>query len=209
VPRSPLTKKVEEERDRVLSDEEISKISAALSSNPDWADALFFFRIGLITAGRMAEIRRMKWDESSERFGSIKLYSSKTKKWRTIKVPAAVELIAERRKEGMGSGTHVLLRPDNWLRDVLCQASENVGIPYGQNVPGGWCPHDLRHTCLTNLAMAGVPINGIKEFAGHSSIVETQRYLKLMPESVDNAARTTSRLATFAGVKPKLKKRAS
>lgn len=201
VPRSPLTKKVEEERDRVLSDEEISMISAALLANPDWDDALFFFQIGLITAGRMAEIRRMRWDESSERFGTVKLYSSKTKKWRTIKVPAAATLIALRKRQGSGSETHVLRRSDKWIRDVLSEVSESAGIPYGQNVPGGWCPHDLRHTCLTNLALAGVPINGIKEFAGHSSIVETQRYLKFMPESIEAAARQSSRLAQLTGVR--------
>jgi len=60
VPRSPLTKKSEEERDRVLSDEEISKISGALAISNELADALFFFQIALITACRMAEIRRMK-----------------------------------------------------------------------------------------------------------------------------------------------------
>lgn len=65
---------------------------------------------------------------------------------------------------------------------------------------GGWRPHDPRHTCLTNLAIAGVPLNGIKEFAGHSSIVETQRYLKFMPESVELAAKVSSRLARIAGV---------
>jgi len=43
VPRSPLTKKVEEERDRVLSDEEIAQISEALSTKGEWAEALFFF----------------------------------------------------------------------------------------------------------------------------------------------------------------------
>jgi len=207
VPKSPLTKKVEHERDRVLSDEEISKLSAALSANAQWADALFFFQLALITAARMAEVRRMRWDESSERFGTVKLYSSKTKKWRTIKVPAAATLIATRRKQGFGSETHVLWRSDKWIRDVLGEASESIGIPYGQKVQGGWCPHDLRHTCLTNLALAGVPINGIKEFAGHSSIVETQRYLKFMPESVELAANATSRLANFAGVKPELRRR--
>ncbi|PYS66784.1 MAG: hypothetical protein DMF69_25065 [Acidobacteria bacterium] len=36
VPRSPLTKRVEEERDRVLSDEEIAKISSALCSKEEW-----------------------------------------------------------------------------------------------------------------------------------------------------------------------------
>jgi hypothetical protein len=45
----------------------------------------------------MAEILGMKWEESSERFGTVKLYSSKTQKWRTIKAPAAATLIAQRR----------------------------------------------------------------------------------------------------------------
>jgi integrase len=194
VPRSPLTKKSEEERDRVLADEEISKISVALSSKGELADALFFFRIALITGGRMAEILRMKWEESSERFGTVKLYSSKTQKWRTIKAPAAATLIAQRRMQ-QRNAPMVIDRPDHWIRGVLQTASESVGVVYGQQVPGGWCPHDLRHTCLTNLALAGVPLNGIKEYAGHSSIVETQRYLKFMPESIELAAMVTSRLA--------------
>jgi integrase len=198
VPRSPLTKKSEEERDRVLSDEEISKISGALAINNELADALFFFQIALITAGRMAEIRRMKWEESSERFGTVKLYSSKTKKWRTIKAPAAAALIAKRRTKEKTAPT-VIERPDHWIRGELQKASESVGVLYGQQVPGGWCPHDLRHTCLTNLALAGVPLNGIKEYAGHASIVETQRYLKFMPESIELAAMATSRLAQLAG----------
>lgn len=200
VPRSPLTKKVEEERDRVLSDEEIAKISTALSTKPEWNEALFFFQIALITAARMAELRRMRWEESDVRFGTVKIYSSKTKKWRTIKAPSATMLIAQRRVEGDGGRRHVLTQPDHWFRDILKEASESVGIRYGQTVPGGWCPHDLRHTCLTNLALAGVPINAIKEYAGHASITETQRYLKFMPQSVELAANVSARLATLANV---------
>src|SRR5258708_18677517 len=200
VPRSPLTKKVEEERDRVLSDEEIVKISEALSAKRQWQEALFFFQLALITAGRMAELRRMRWEESDVRFGSVKIYSSKTKKWRTIKAPSATTLIAQRRAQGKDGGSRVLTQPDHWFRDILKEASESVGIRYGQTVPGGWCPHDLRHTCLTNLALAGVPINGIKEYAGHASIIETQRYLKFMPQSVELAARVSTRLADLASI---------
>jgi len=200
VPRSPLTKKVEEERDRVLSDEEIAQISEALSTKAEWAEALFFFQLDLITGGRMAELLRMRWEESDVRFGTVKLYSSKTKKWRTIKAPSAATLIANRKAAGQGGPTRVLTHPDHWYRDVLGQASESVGIRYGQRVPGAWTIHDLRHTCLTNLAMAGVPINGIKEYAGHASIVETQKYLKFMPQSVDLAASVSSRLAALASV---------
>lgn len=200
VPHSPLTKKVEEDRDRVLSDEEIAKISAALATKREWHEAQFFFQLALITGGRMAELLRMRWEESDVRFGTVKLYSSKTKKWRTIKAPSAPTLIANRKAAGQGGTTHVLTHPDYWYRDVLGQASEGVGIRYGQRVPGGWTTHDLRHTCLTNLANSGVPINGIKEYAGHASIVETQKYLKFMPQSVELAASVSTRLAALANV---------
>lgn len=202
VPRSPLTKKIEQERDRVLSDEEISKISTALATKTEWHEALFFFQLDLITGGRMAELLRMRWEESDLRFGTVKLFSSKTKQWRTIKAPSAANLIASRKADGRGGATHVLTRPDHWFRGILKEASESVDIRYGQRIPGGWCPHDLRHTCLTNLALAGVPINGIKEYAGHASIVETQKYLKFMPQSVDLAADVSTRLAVLANAHP-------
>jgi len=48
--------------------------------------------------------------------------------------------------------------------------------------------------------LAGVPINGIKEYAGHVSIVETQKYLKFMPQLVELAASVSTRLAAFANV---------
>ena len=148
----------------------------------------------------MAELLRMRWEESDVRFGTVKLYSSKTKKWRTIKAPSAATLMANRKAAGQGGTTRVLTHPDHWYRDILGQASESVGIRYGQRVPGGWTTHDLRHTCLTNLAIAGVPINGIKEYAGHASIVETQKYLKFMPQSIDLAASVSTRLAALANV---------
>jgi integrase len=130
----------------------------------------------------------------------VKLYSSKTKKWRTIKAPSAASLIAQRKADGHGGPTHVLTHPDHWFRDILKEVSESLGIRYGQTVPGGWTIHDLRHTCLTNLALAGVPINGIKEYAGHASIVETQKYLKFMPQSVELAASVSTRLAALTNV---------
>ncbi len=75
VPRSPLTKKVEQERDRVLSDDEIQTISTALATKPEWHEALFFFQLDLMTGARMAELLRMRWEESQVRFGTVKLYS--------------------------------------------------------------------------------------------------------------------------------------
>ncbi len=41
--------------------------------------------------------------------------------------------------------------------------------------PKPW--HSLRHTFCTELARAGVPVNVIKELAGHKSIETTLRYM--------------------------------
>ena len=120
----------------------------------------------------MAELLRMRWEESDVRFGTVKLYSSKTKKWRTIKAPSAAILIANRKAARVA--------PFGYSHTRITGIATSWG---------------------TNLAMAGVPINGIKEYAGHASIVETQKYLKFMPQSIDLAASVSTRLAALATVK--------
>ena len=41
--------------------------------------------------------------------------------------------------------------------------------------------HDLRHTGLTSMADAGVPVHVLQKIAGHGSLVTTQRYLHPEP----------------------------
>ena len=48
-------------------------------------------------------------------------------------------------------------------------------------------PHILRHTFCSHLAMAGVPVTTIQEFAGHRSLKTTQRYMHLAPTSAREA----------------------
>ena len=203
VPVNPLKKsQVEEDRDRILSPDEITKISKALSEQPELEEALFFLQLALMTGGRFAELKRMKWDESNVRFGIVKLKSTKTGgKTRPIKVPGAAELIAQRKAAKLGGSERVLTKEYEWFKETFKTISESLDIPYGQRVQGGWTIHDLRHTCLSNLALEGMPLHAIKEFAGHSNISETLRYLKYMPQQIELGAKISSKLGLLAGAR--------
>jgi len=205
VPANPLKKwQVEEDRDRILNPEELAQISNALAETPEYEEALFFLQLALMSGGRFAELKRMKWDESSERFGIIKLKAIKTGgRTRSIKVPGAAELIAQRKAAKLGGPQRVLTKEYGYFKDTFKAVSENLEIPYGQRVQGGWTIHDLRHTCLSNLALDGMPLHAIKEFAGHANISETLRYLKYMPQQIELGAKVTSKLGLLAGAKLK------
>jgi len=43
-------------------------------------------------------------------------------------------------------------------------------------------------------------MNGIKEYASHASMVETQKFLKFMPQSIALAASVSTRLAALVNV---------
>jgi predicted nucleic acid-binding protein len=47
--------------------------------------------------------------------------------------------------------------------------------------------HDLRHTGLTWMADAGVPVHVLRKIAGHGSLVTTQRYLHPDAQSIADA----------------------
>ncbi|MBW2185882.1 MAG: tyrosine-type recombinase/integrase [Deltaproteobacteria bacterium] len=49
------------------------------------------------------------------------------------------------------------------------------------------CFHTMRHTFASRLAMAGVPLYTIKTAMGHHSIIMTERYAHLMPDTLREA----------------------
>lgn len=50
--------------------------------------------------------------------------------------------------------------------------------------------HTLRHTYISHLVMAGVPIRTVKTLAGHSSVTVTEKYSHLAPDHLKNAGRS-------------------
>ena len=52
--------------------------------------------------------------------------------------------------------------------------------------------HDLRHTGLTWMADAGVPLHVLRKIAGHGSLITTQRYLHPDQQSIISAGQALS-----------------
>jgi integrase len=63
--------------------------------------------------------------------------------------------------------------------------------------------HDLRHTGLTWMADAGVPLHHLRKIAGHGSLTTTQRYLHPDRQSVSDAAELLSKHLRGSQMGPK------
>lgn len=83
---------------------------------------------------------------------------------------------------------------------VLTRNGKRRGDPVGRGTFGDWLEkaqkaanvqrkgiHTLRHTFCSHLAMAGAPVTAIRDLAGHSTIVVTQRYMHLAPQNLTSA----------------------
>lgn len=79
-------------------------------------------------------------------------------------------------------GLEKLARP--LLRKWLSRAQRKAGLLDN----GGL--HIMRHTFCSHLAMQGVPVNAIKELAGHQDLMTTMRYMHLSPSARESAVRT-------------------
>ncbi len=205
IPRFTLGKIAKIGRIRILSETEIKVLSEALRRNSKWRDAYDFFRIALVSGARFDEIlvtvkrqdtktAGIKWADINKVEGTVRLFSGKTGKERTIYCPPAVEILLERKKAKLGNNIHAFTCRDYKLRKIFEEASEECEIPYGQKTPGGWTVHDLRHTCLTNLLQAGVDLASVRDFAGHASIIETGRYVHTTINSKEKLAAAAGKM---------------
>lgn len=72
----------------------------------------------------------------------------------------------------------------SWL-EVACK---RAGLPESRNL------HKLRHTFCSHLAMRGVPVIAIKEWAGHADLKTTMRYMHLSPQATDHMIEVLERV---------------
>ncbi len=166
-----------------------------------WGEIVIFgavtaARIGEVSGVRVADIDTKTWQWTVRRQttpspGGLVDKGTKGKRARTVPLIPEVHEMVQRRIEAVGGRrdarlftgprggrvtTAVLRDATHWDEVVTALGYEHLRR------------HGLRHTGLTWMADAGVPIHHLRKIAGHGSLTTTQRYLHPDRQSVSDAA---------------------
>ncbi|EWM64347.1 phage integrase [Micromonospora sp. M42] len=189
--------------------ETLTTLAAALvdrSANhfTGWADVVIFAactaaRIGEVSGVRAEDIDRETWMWTVRRQttpgpGGLIDKGTKGKRARTVPLIEEVRPIVAHRLDaatkpdsrlftgprGGRISTAVLRDATHWDEVVTTLGYEHLRR------------HDLRHTGLTWMADAGVPVHVLRKIAGHGSLTTTQRYLHPDRQSITDAGTALS-----------------
>ncbi|WP_394244832.1 tyrosine-type recombinase/integrase [Vibrio astriarenae] len=133
------------------------------------------------TGLRRGELLSLKWNDVffENRYLVVKASNAKSKKTRNIPLNDSVfEVLVQWKAQNpnttwvftSGSNTQLTDIKKPWLKVIEASGIEDFNF------------HDLRHDFASNLAMAGVDLNTIRELLGHSDLKMTLRYAHLAPE---------------------------
>lgn len=170
-----------------------------------WGDVVIFAactatRIGEMSGCRVRDIDTTTWEWTIRRQtttapGGLVDKRTKGKRARVVPIIEEVrELVARRIAETDGDPDARLFtgpRGGRIVTAVLREAThwDDVVSKFGYE---HLRRHDLRHTGLTWMADAGVPVHHLRKIAGHASLTTTQRYIHPDRRSVTDAGNLLS-----------------
>jgi integrase len=155
-----------------------------------WGDVVRFeactaSRIGEVSGVRAKDINREEWTwevcrQTTTGPGGLIDKGTKGKRRRTVPIIERIRPMVGRRLDAVGDDpmARLFTGPRGGrittavLRDATHWDEVVVGLGYEH-----LRRHDLRHTGLTWMADAGVPLHVLRLIAGHGSLTTTQRYL--------------------------------
>ena len=166
-PVSDIERPPQGKRERALKAREIVALGAALPHPSDCpvSAAISFM---LIQGFRVGEVIRLEWGHIDEDEGEISLPETKTGPQTRPLLDEAKRLLADVPRLHQRT---VFPTTEHTIRRRLAAASERAGIDKV-------VPHDLRSTCATRLAAAGVTLTVIRDVLGHANIAMSARYAK-------------------------------
>ncbi len=156
------------QRMRVLSPEEETRLLAALSGNELTSSIV---TVALHSGMRRGEIFNLKWLDIDFSRGTIEIRESKSGKKRLVPMNRTIREVLKNRER---FGDYIFPNPRtgtklNSVKKSFCNAVGKAGIE-------NFCFHDLRHTAATRMADVGADAFTLMKILGHADIRMTARY---------------------------------
>jgi integrase len=162
-------------RVRYLTDEEETRLMAALPSDADHQRVLVLLQTGL----RKSEFLGLRWKHVDFKAGVLTIPRSKNGEARHVPMTSAVRAVLSRLPRPLDASALVFPSsaggPDlRWAEKTFPGAVSAAQID-------DFRLHDLRHTFASRLAMEGVDLLTIKDLGGWKSLAMVARYSHLSP----------------------------
>ncbi|MBK9402906.1 MAG: tyrosine-type recombinase/integrase [Ignavibacteria bacterium] len=160
-------------------------------------------RFTLLTASRISEVLIIKMKDIDFEKGIINIYQQKTNCYKTIPLTSRLtELVNEIIQSDNQINTKSLkesylfynkFKNDPFSKLRADTVSKNFKKILRQlNLSSDFKFHSLRHSTITELIMNNVPLNVVKEIAGHKSISTTMGYSHVKSEDMRQAVNSLS-----------------
>ncbi|MHC1744982.1 MAG: tyrosine-type recombinase/integrase [Syntrophobacteraceae bacterium] len=178
--------KINNVRTEDLTDEELSRLLAALDEDPD-IQATNLMRLALVSGMRRGELFRLQWSHVDFENGFIHLKDPKGGRDAVIPMNDSARSVLENHPRAEGS-LHVFPgRGGNQrveIRDAVNRIKRKAGLPEGFRPL-----HGLRHTFASSLASSGqVDLYTLQRLLTHKDPAMTQRYAHLRDEALRKAS---------------------
>ncbi|OJF99400.1 tyrosine-type recombinase/integrase [Pararhizobium antarcticum] len=179
-PASGFKKRIENERERFLSQEEIGRLAEVLDAATDQRGA-GIIRLCMLTGSRVGEVRQARFEQFNLELGSWSKPAASTKQRKIHRIPISAEVatIVRQRQLLVPKGNPWLFpgdapgQPVKEIRRFWINVQKDAKLPEVRI-------HDLRHTFASLLVSGGASLEMIGKLLGHSQMQTTQRYAHLM-----------------------------
>ena len=181
-------------RVRYLGDAERDALLKAASGHPD---LYLFLVLALSTGARKSEILTLEWRQVDMARRVIYLERTKNGERRTLPVVGPALALLQERAKVRHLSTPLLFPSHRDARKPI-----DLGKPWRDAIAAAGVEnfriHDMRHSCASYLAMAGVSMGVIAEILGHKSLQMTKRYAHLSTEHLAGVLESVAD-KTFSG----------
>jgi integrase len=174
----------ENKRERILSQNEESRLLAAIEAEPKREHLAGILKIALDCALRRGEIITLKWSDVNleTRTITVRAFNCKTARSRTV-------AMTNRVYEDLDARWSTSRRdPDALLFGIRVTGRTSFAKACKAANLEGFHLHDCRHTAITRMIRAGLPPVEVRRVSGHQTLSCFYRYSNLDSDTVFRAA---------------------